>query len=489
MKLAAARWAWFLYPLALFVAMLAWAGASSPGSSPDEDYHLASIWCALGDREGLCEQGSTPATRLVPAEITQSSCFAFKSNKSAACLTEAQGMAETTRWNNVGYYPNGFYTVMGLFAGPSLSVSVLLIRALNALIHTAGLTALFLLAPAARRANYLLVSLITIVPLGMFIVPSVNPSSWAITSAFLVWPSAIEFVRTTDRRQRIWWAILGVIGLVLAVSSRADAAAYAGLAIGLVWLATGKFDRLRWFHVAIATAGVAALALWSTRLRSTLAAFTPGARPGQDASAGGWFERIQDLPNLFAGVFTRHLGWLDTPLSPMARVFLGWTFAMVVFWSLRRYDWRKLTALLVIAVIGTVVPMVIATLRDDSIASALQPRYFMPLLIVATLIAVTENNPDGPQLNQVQGWLIVVALGLGHASALHTNIRRYTTGLDVNGFNLNAQVEWWWSAGPSPMLVYAVGVLAFFAAAWLVAGQAIKGTSGLDSPTIASLNR
>ena len=39
-------------PVALFVALGSWVLASPVGSSPDDDYHMASIWCGQGVREG-----------------------------------------------------------------------------------------------------------------------------------------------------------------------------------------------------------------------------------------------------------------------------------------------------------------------------------------------------------------------------------------------------------------------------------------------------
>ena len=48
------RWAWIWLPLAFFVTCAGWALASPVGAAPDDDYHLASIWCAQGEREGVC---------------------------------------------------------------------------------------------------------------------------------------------------------------------------------------------------------------------------------------------------------------------------------------------------------------------------------------------------------------------------------------------------------------------------------------------------
>ena len=64
-------------PVLLFLTLVAWAYASTVGSSPDDNFHLPSIWCGLGLREGLCEESGDPATRLVPSALLDATCYAF----------------------------------------------------------------------------------------------------------------------------------------------------------------------------------------------------------------------------------------------------------------------------------------------------------------------------------------------------------------------------------------------------------------------------
>lgn len=61
-----------------------------------------------------------------------------------------------------------------------------------------------------------------------------------------------------------------------------------------------------------------------------------------------------------------------------------------------------------------------------------------------------------------------------HQFALQRNIRRYTTGLDKDGFNLNLDVEWWVSSPTSPMALWIGGSIGFalFASAILLVGRA-----------------
>ena len=58
-----------IVPLSLFVSLVAWGFASPVGASPDDEYHMASIWCGAGIRDGLCEEGDSPNERRVPASL------------------------------------------------------------------------------------------------------------------------------------------------------------------------------------------------------------------------------------------------------------------------------------------------------------------------------------------------------------------------------------------------------------------------------------
>jgi hypothetical protein len=465
------RFGWLLYPVLLFVAMTCWSISSPPGSSPDEDYHLASVWCAFGTRPGFCTPGTTTQTRVVPYDVGSITCYALRPKVSGACGAHPGQWAETARGNFAGYYPDGFYATMAVFAGDSVERSVLAMRLFNSALYAGGMAALLFLARPGRRENYLLGSLVTVVPLGLFTVTAVNPSSWAITSATLLWASGVEFVQATDRSRRIGLGVLSALALAMAVAARADSAVYGGLAIGLVWFVTTRFGRRTLITGAIVAVVMAVTVAWASTLGSVrqllaLPSLDPATEPPD-----GWFQRLQVLPSFYLDTFgsTRGLGWLDTVMQPYTWVPAAAVYAMAAFWGLRRCGWRKATSLVAILSASAVVVVGLSTMRQMMPERALQPRYFLPLLVLAAMIALAQDNDEGPQLHLAQAVLIVVALGVAQAGALHTELRRYLTGLDNLTFNLNDNFEWWWSWAPPPMVVLAVGSVAFLGAAMVAA--------------------
>ncbi len=112
-------------------------------------------------------------------------------------------------------------------------------------------------------------------------------------------------------------ASLTGLGLVLALASRADAAAYAGIAIGLAWLATVRRSRRSRISGAVALGLMVVSFSWFATHAGTDTFNTGTATPGPD----GWLADLVRVPQVWAGAFgyTR-LGWLDTALPPLTWV-------------------------------------------------------------------------------------------------------------------------------------------------------------------------
>jgi len=73
-------------------------------------------------------------------------------------------------------------------------------------------------------------------------------------------------------------------------------------------------------------------------------------------------------------------------------------------------------------------------------------------------------------LSKAQAFGVVGALSVANSLALHYNLRRYVTGAEVNGLNLDANREWWWDVPVGPQAVWIMGSLAFAALLVILAG-------------------
>jgi hypothetical protein len=455
--------------LLAFVALAAWALASPVGASPDDDYHLVSIWCGAGEREGLCETpaGAEPGgdTRVVPDDLFRESiCYAFKPAVSASCQDGLEGgrMTETDRGNFEGDYPPVFYGVMSIFAGENIQVSVLIMRFANAALFVGLLSVLTWLTPAARRSALVLPVVVTVVPLGMFIISSINASSWALLSAATLWVSLNNYFEASGRRRWVFAALAG-LALVIGAGARADSAAYAGLAIVGVLILQAR--RSRDFALsAILPIVLIAVAIAFYRLSGQSGAAVEGLDADDEYARPAWelFQALIAVPDLWVGALGKWgLGWLDTYMPALVWVSSFAVFAGVIFFGLSRPGVRKYiaTGLMFAALWG--VPALLQWQSHAAVGAYIQPRYILPLAILLVGFALVKTREPGTELSVAQIVGVVLALSAANSLALHTNIRRYVTGSEVGGGNLSANAEWWWNTGPTPMVTWMIGSIAF----------------------------
>lgn len=458
-----------LTPVFLIVALLGWALASPVGASPDDDFHLNSIWCGDSIRDGLCETGPSDDKRVVPEPLGASACYAFRADVSASCQragfsSDTYSLAPAARGNWTGDYPPVFYAVMGVFAGHDISVSVMLMRVFNAVLFVGMSTALFVLLPRARRTALVWGFAITLVPLGMFLIPSTNPSSWAIISAGTLWIALLGYFETTGRR-RLGLGTLAAVSTVIGASARADSAIYAIVAIAAVVVISAKRERR--FLVSLALPGVLALIAMYFYFSAGQSSFASSGL-SSNGQAGDWkhllFLNVLNVPDLWAGALGRWgLGWLDTALPAVVWLSAVAVFSALTFTGLRSLAWRKALAVAgIIAALWTI-PTYVLVRSQALVGEQVQPRYILPLIILLAGVTLIQSRGRRLELGRGQAIIVAAALSVANSVALHFNLRRYITGTDVTSWNLNAGVEWWWGIAVSPMFVWAVGSVAFAA--------------------------
>jgi hypothetical protein len=461
-------------PFLAIIALICWAFASPVGSSPDDDFHLASIWCAAGDKPTECSPAADESMRAVPEAIGKKPCFAHKSRQSAACQdTSPDGRSDlttTSRGNFQGLYPSLYYLTMNPFVGASIEVSVLLMRIFSILLFVGLTTVLYVLLPVRRRSTLIWGLAISIVPLGLFLVASNNPSGWAIISGGTLWISLVGYFESSGAR-KVGLGVTSALSAVIGAGSRADSAAYVALAVVVAFLLTARLDR-RWIISAllpVALVLAAAVFYFSTQQTSVAVSGLPGyAASSQPLSWRYLFiTDLLNVPSLWAGVFgTWPLGWMDTLMPAMVWVGGLGCFAALAFTGLVSLSTRKVLAVSVIVGALLFMPAYVLAQSGAIVGEGVQPRYIQPLVIMLAGIVLLQVDRLSFSISAGQGVAIVSILTIVNAIALHVNMRRYVTGTDITNWNLNAAVEWWWGIPVTPMVVWSLGSLSF--AAFLV---------------------
>lgn len=397
------RRAWILPGIiALLVAVtgIAWAVSSPVGASPDDDYHLGAIWCPPPVDSTGCRITTIDGKKAVgvPQSLEKKNvtCYAFDHDNSAACALafsdEAPGA--TLRWDD-GNYPWGYYQFQHLLVGSDTARSVLAMRLVNTMIALALMGAIVLLADTALRLS-LGVALVTgWVPMGLYFVTSLNPSSWAMTGTLAFTAGLLGASRSSGWRR---WGLdaCAAAGAVLACTSRGDSAFYmlvctVALAFAVPW----SRSLVREAALAVVASGAGTWIMAHTRVAGLNLAGEV-ENNGLSTLSIAWMN-IKALPDYLKG-FTGHgigPGWNDVSYGGTVERLAGLVVVVVLVVGAWRMSWRRFLS--TGAVMGAIcgVPVVIGIRGHFSNVEFYQPRYMLPLFAVAVLLWTTPARADG----------------------------------------------------------------------------------------------
>jgi hypothetical protein len=485
--------------LLLLLSLGSWAFASAVGGGPDDDYHLTSVWCSSFSGD-TCEVDPNGEGVFIPEALREGIyCYYHQPTRSAGCQPFLDGsdsrpdvpFAHNNPSRNL--YPDTYYKVGSLLKTENIERTALSIRFLNIGVFLTLGIALFWALPLHRRNTLVWMWALTMVPMVMFIVASSNPSAWALTAVGGGWLALLGYLETRGARAGVL-ASLYLLCAVLAVSSRVDSVLYLGLASLLAVFLSQTRGVLLLKKMWIALVGVlfvvARLIANPANLERVIEGL--GQRSGGNENPLPWtqstevlesgafdwsllWNNLWSVPGLWLGTFGGHpwgsLGWLDTKLPQIVLFSTLTVLAGVIFAALKSFDTKKSLSLAVAMGALWIMPLYLLQLGGFQVGEEIQPRYLLPLTVLAVGILVLGSAQRPFTLSVRQQWFAVVALSLANSIALHTNLRRYVTGTLVEGFNLESPQEWWWPFMPeliSPTFVWAIGTLSFTLVLWVL---------------------
>ncbi len=449
--------------LTLFVlgTAMAWVFASPVGGSPDEDYHMGSIWCPR-PADGSCQVRDINGIEKVsvPVPVARGvSCTRFEPGVSAGCTIPAANDVETysARYDD-GRYPHLYYRTQHALVGHFVPTSVVLMRTLNAVIATGVLGAIGALLRREHRTAYALAMLGSWVPMGIYFITSINPTSWSIVGVFAYAAALFGSLTTEGRRRWVLLALAGV-GAVLAAGSRADAAFY--LAVVSVAMAAAvpkeRKDVPQWAMAGVASLiGVVSALL---RLSHGVQSEAMGEASNRVVLLG---KTIVDLPRFFAGLVGVEFGpgWFDVPVEAGLQYLAMVLSFVVVLAGLRRGNRRTWLSAGIVALAMAAIPTIMVVSGNFATLGDYQPRYILPLF--AVLIFLLLALQKGVPLSRAQ--LIVYGGGIVFVQTfyLHSVLWRYVMGASGHRpLNLDWNVQWWWDMPLTPTMMWAIGTVCF----------------------------
>jgi hypothetical protein len=90
------------------------------------------------------------------------------------------------------------------------------------------------------------------------------------------------------------------------------------------------------------------------------------------------------------------------------------------------------------------------------------------MMILVGIALVSRQPYESVRFSTAQRWFLWACISASQAVALHTLLRRYTSGQDILLFSLNQYREWWWQHLPNPDAVWLVASVAFAFVAYVV---------------------
>lgn len=465
------------------LAMLAWAISAPIGSSPDDGKHLPSIWCAYGAKAGICEFTPGPENTgqaTVPLGLGWGhGCWSWIPEQSAACypfrdvpLPDQDRISADTSF--VYQTPGLYYKAMYWLTSDNLEQSVLRIRLANILLALLLVGGAALVSTGTTRLGLILAWLVTPIPLGISIIPTTNPSAWAVIGIGTYWAFLLAHWQATTPRRRIAAGIGAVVAAILAIGGRTDSTAFVVLVTAAVallyWTPRWRELQTRWPVLIVpAAASLAAILVFLRTPQSGVA--TGGmAQAGTDTglSASGLFARnVTQLPGLWLGNFGKWpLGTLDITLPDGVMFAAGVSFFALLFLGLRQMDAGKTFGVLIVFAGVSLLPLWIYQRGNITVGQEIQPRYFLPLFFV--LLGFAVLTPAGRRLLDlsIAQKIVILALLTGAVTiSLFEQMHRYTVGDGTYAETFTAP-EWWSQTVISPSVTFALGVIGF--AAWAI---------------------
>jgi hypothetical protein len=166
----------------------------------------------------------------------------------------------------------------------------------------------------------------------------------------------------------------------------------------------------------------------------------------------------------------------------------GMYFALI-FAAIKYFSLKQSVAVLAVFFALVAIPMAALHASGLVVGQFVQPRYLLPLMGLLVAVALFRTSmSDGLQLSRGQMWFAGFGLFAANSISLHTNLRRYLTGLDGSQINLDRDIEWWWVDASSnflglwfsPNFVWIFGTLMF--GLFLISIWKLRYELGLPGP-------
>lgn len=468
---------------ALWVALAAWALSSPVGSTPDEDYHLATAYCAAGLLD--CQ----------PEGNRAGPCYGGSSEVPGTCQQVGRLEAPPGDGIRTGWYPPLYRTFMSWFIQDTVGGSALAMRLVNASLTVAAVVASVALTSRRFRLAVAVTWAVGAGPLALTLLPSLNPNAWPLLGLAALWGPLLSIL--VQHRHHSAWLLAGRLAFIeivtlMTLGGRTEGAPYVLIAVAafamyvLIWPGTsagwfGRLVRQKWGRLAI----LAALAVQAVAVYVVFSGEKAENYLGRRQLTTWDIVRdaLGSLPGvtLFPGLPRTSLGCCyDVQMPPVVGIATASAVVIALVLGLRVMYLRKGLALATFVLLTSAFLLYVWA---NATRLPYQPRYFAPLIFLLVGLALIGPISRGDHRRVFdRAWpLVTIAVLTCTAAvvALLTNVQRYAVGTRGGQVSLSAvlgaQQTDWWPAGFNlpPWLVWLLGSAAFVVA--VVLGLYVAG--------------
>ena len=476
--------------LAFFVLLTCWSFGSSIGSGGDIDAHISSIWCAWGEKPGICE-GDTGSIATVPYMFQM--CDGRPIDSFPKCDV-VKSSAEMQQLRIMGpSHRSIYYKFMRLFASTNPNQSILIMRLMNSLIASLLLFGLLRFTNGRTRIAAVSALTLTLVPVAIVRIPSINPHSWATLGVMTSWAFLHGFLVApkTDIRKKF---LLGffLFSVLLPVTTRVDATTYVVFTSAVVLLHHFWVGRRISRNEILGAGGFAivgiAIASISDHVRSYLTV------PTQTGSAPGQYLlfRIIHIPESLVEVFGYSIGQQGSGPGIVGIIGLS-LFVLGFGHAMQKSNGTQLSVVLITLSFLTVVMY-----KGSVLVGSLVPlpgTYVLGLITFLLGMSIIASRSDRQFMGHRGNRRTAISLlSITHALFLFTWMESYTKGSQIPGFfsrqtlgafyKLSLGGGWWWNSWIGANFVYLLGVCCFpifLVFAWRVVDSDFASTNSAES--------
>ena len=441
-----------IYSLLSFFILLGWAVGSPPGSSPDEDLHLTSAWCYSKYQGATCE--------TVPLRLVEVGKCYFKDSGTIATCEKSIPKDEVSPERI--YSDKSYYHFLANFVSlDSIDKSTVQMRIANSFFSSISILVIVLLTSRLIYLPIIISWLVVNIPLGFFLLSSVNPSSWLYIFSFLFLPVTYRIFAEKNQPYLFMTKLL-ILGLtfLLSLTARPDTLLFASI-FGITLLPvifSFEVKKLRnRIAIYLSTLFISIYLMLSIWSRSNLVNF-------RESKISSW-EIVTSLPSIITGVFGGWgLGSLETTMPPVTYVGSFVIVLALLFYGLRFVNLPEAVSIFLIGLFAFIVPFFVVLRSNLRVGEWLQPRYILPIfyvLIGLSLIVVFRSFHEKSLLIIVN--LIFFLSSITFTFSLHTFYRRYVAGLDNFNLFFEKTNSWWWefSIFPNPFTFFTFTVIVY----------------------------